>query len=158
MGLTTDVNLCVSVELTKDTNPNAVARVPFDFSYEKYIQTDQADKVWWDVRTLAASASEDIDLAGVLNDAFGVPITLVSLKTLGVVADPANEADLELGGGATFLGASSSMLIRPDGALVLSAPTIGYEVSPGSTDVIRVTNLSLTDAATYSIIVVGSST
>jgi hypothetical protein len=157
MGLTTDVNLCVSIELTKDSSASAVAKVPFDFAYEKYLQTDQADKVWWDVRTLAASASEDIDLVGVLNDAFGVQITLAQLKTLGVVADPANEADLELGGSASFLGAGATCLVRPDGAMVLSAPTVGYEVAPGATDVIRVTNLSLTEAATYSIVIVGSS-
>ena len=50
----------------------------------------QATMVWSDTRTLTASATEDLDLAGALVSAFGATLTFTALKALFVRAASGN--------------------------------------------------------------------
>src|SRR4051794_31990851 len=55
--------------------------------------TNMADKLFTDTRTLSASGTEDLDLAGVLTDAFGSTLALAKVKAVFVVADSGNTND-----------------------------------------------------------------
>src|SRR5437899_185982 len=61
----------------------------------------QADKIWHDNRTLTASSTEDLDLAGVLVDAFGATLTFARIKGLIVYASPANTNNVVVGNSAS---------------------------------------------------------
>lgn len=126
----------------------------------------QADKLFTDTRTLAASASEDLDLAGVLTDALGASLALVRVKALLVAAPAANTNDVLVGGApsnafASWVGAAGHQVrVRPGGFVLLSAgaaDATGYLVTAGTGDLLRVTNSAGTTPVTYDVIIFGTS-
>jgi len=85
------------------TGSNDLGNPRFLPSLDKVLQftsgtgANQADIVWTDERTLAASGSEDLDLAGALTDAFGATITAVELVAIIIVADAGNTNNVVVG-------------------------------------------------------------
>lgn len=128
------------------------------------VGANQADKIFADNRTIAASSNDDIDLAGVLVDALGSTITFARLRGLFVKASAANTNTLVMGGGAsnpitTILGGTTPTLtIRPGGWLGLMAPdATGYVVTATTADILRFTNGGAGSSVSYDLILVGAS-
>ena len=72
--------------------------------------TGKADLIYQDRRTLTASASENIDLAGILVGPLGDVLTFANVKVLRVVAAVGNVNDVVVGGAATTgLGAVDAL-------------------------------------------------
>jgi hypothetical protein len=126
----------------------------------------QADKVFHDTRTLAASATEDIDLAGALVDAFGTTLTFVRIKGLIIAAAAANTNNVIVGGASAtqFVswvgGATHTVTVRPGATFALmagSADATGYVTAAGSSDLLKIANSSSGTGVTYDIIVIGAS-
>lgn len=124
---------------------------------------NQANKLFTDQRTLAASGTEDLDLNGTLVDAFGNTFSPTKIKALVVVADAANVNDVVVGGAsanqaASFFGAAThSVKVKPGGMLVLVAPdATGYAITAGTADLLKIANSSSGSAVTYTIIVIGA--
>lgn len=125
----------------------------------------QADKVFHDRRTLAASATEDLDLAGVLLDAFGAAITFVRVKGLFITAAAANVNNVVVGAAAsnawsTLLNATGTLTLRPGGsfgAIAGAADGTAWAVTAGTGDLLKVANSGAGTSVTYDVIVVGSS-
>jgi hypothetical protein len=125
----------------------------------------KADRVWSDRRTLAASATEDLDLAGVLTDAFGSAITFARIKGLIVAAADANTNNVVVGAAAsapwiTLLGATHTLTLRP-GAFVAvgtgAADAIGYAVTATTADLLKIANSSSGTSVTYDVHIIGAS-
>lgn len=125
----------------------------------------QADKVFHDRRTLAASAAEDLDLAGVLLDAFGAAITFVRVKGLFITAAAANVNNVVVGADATapwatLLNATGTITLRPGAsfaAMAGAADGTAYAVTATTADMLQVANSAAGTSVTYDIIIVGSS-
>jgi len=123
----------------------------------------QADRMWSDERTLAASATENLDLAGVLSDIFGAAASFAKVKAIIVVAAAANAGDIVLGGAASngFVGpfgaAAHTVAVRPGGVVLLADAAGGWAVAAGTGDLLKVANGSGSAAGTYKIIVLGTS-
>jgi hypothetical protein len=122
----------------------------------------QATTAWHDQRTLSSSANEDLDLSGVLTDAFGDTITFTKIKAIVVSAASANAAAIEVGGAATnalvnFVGSATDKIkVRPGGLFVIaSEDATAYAVTAGTGDLLRITNTSGAASATYDIFVIG---
>lgn len=139
-------NLLASLALTDGTGAN------------------QADKIFTDTRTLAASANEDLDLAGSLADAYGTTFTLARLKALMIVADASNTNNVRLirpasNGVPLFLAASDGIDIRPGGVFLWAcSDATAVAITAGTGDLINIANSSGTTSVTYSIILIGAST
>lgn len=125
---------------------------------------DQADRGWSDQRTLAASASEDLDLAGSLTDPAGATITFARVKLILVEAAAANTNNVVVGGAASnaFVGpfgdATDTIAVRPGGFLLLVAKdATAYAVTAGSGDLLTVTNSAGSTSVTYNIAIIGAS-
>lgn len=124
-----------------------------------------ADKVWSDRRTLAASASEDLDLAGVLTDAFGATITLARVKALLIRAAAANSNSVVVGAAssnawASLLNSTGTLTLRPGTVLFLGAGSedaTTYAVTAGTGDLLKVANSGAGSSVTYEIVVIGAS-
>lgn len=114
-------------------------------------------------RTLAASATENLDLAGVLTDVFGATITDAKVKAIEVWADPGNTNDVVFGGAASnafvgpFGGTLPTMALQPGGRAVIVAPNAGWTVTAGTGDILKVTNGGAGTPVTYGIKVLGAS-
>lgn len=175
MALETRIELGVLATLTKAADLGGIPKDLLDFSKRIMLRTGtgagQADKLWYDERTLAASATEDLDFAGVLTDTFGVTFTLARVKALIIVAAPKdpsatqNTNNVVVGGAsatqwAALLGTTGTVTLRPGALLVAAAgeaDATGYAVAAGSTDLFKVANSAGSTSVTYQIIVIGAS-
>lgn len=129
----------------------------------------QADQCWFDERTVASGANDDLDLAGSLTSAFGSVLTIAKLVAIAVINAPrvgaANTTNLTIGGGTNpfvgFLGGTTPTIgpIRPGGFVILGCgDTVGGigSVVAGTGDILRIAN-SAGAAATYQIALIGRS-
>jgi hypothetical protein len=124
---------------------------------------NQASKLFTDRRTLAASGTEDIDLAGVLADPFGATVTFAKIRAMFIAADPANTNNVVVGGAASngFLGwvadATDKIVVGPGGLFVIAKPDLaGYSVTAGTGDLLHVANSGGVTGVTYDLVLVGS--
>lgn len=118
---------------------------------------NQADIFWGDTRTLAASATEDLDLSGVLADAFGAAIAAVDLVAIMVTALVGNTNNVILGDATQpvglFGGTNPTFSVKPGGVFLAVAPgLVGLAtIGAGATDDLKVTNSGGTTEVTYSV-------
>lgn len=118
---------------------------------------NQANILWADERTLAAEATEDIDLAGALTDAFGATITAASVVAILVIAAQGNTNNVIVANGThpfgLFGGTTPSFAVKPSGFFFAAAPGGGGlgTVTAGTGDDITITNSAAGSAVTYQI-------
>jgi len=124
----------------------------------------QADKVFVDTRTIAPSANDDLDLAGVLVDGLGVVITFARIKVILVIAADANTNNVVVGAAAAtvftgpFGGATMTAHARPGGILAFACKdATGWPVGAGATDLLRVANSAAGTSVDYTICLIGTS-
>lgn len=106
------------------------------------VGANQADKVYSEVgKSLAGNY--DLDLAGVLTDAFGVALTFARVKALVVIADPTNTGQIIIGNGANpffgmFGAAAHTCNVRAGGCAVFFAPdATAWPVTAATADILR---------------------
>lgn len=129
----------------------------------------QADILWIDERTVASATNDDLDLNGVLTNAFGAVINAVEIVAIFVINEPragtpVNTTNLTIGGATNpvtgFLGGTTPTIgpIRPGNFVMLGGPNVGgFGVVTASTgDILRIANSSGA-AATYQIAIVARS-
>jgi len=163
-----NTKLTVSLASTQ-TNPLDLATGQTPLSYIKSIAlssgtgTNQADRIWHDQRTLAASGSENLDLAGALTDSFGATITFARIKMVLVVASAANTNSVTVSREATngvplFLAASDGISVRPGGLFCWAAPdATAVAVTAGTGDLLAIANSGAGTSVTYDVVIIGSS-
>ena len=124
---------------------------------------NQADTVYSETRTLAASATFDLDLAGALLNPLGAAAIFVKVKAIAIKARAANTNNVVLGAAAAngFVGpfgaATHTVSIPPGGEVVIVAPIAGWTVTPATGDLLRTTKSGAGTAVTYDIVVIGTS-
>jgi hypothetical protein len=108
----------------------------------------KANIAFVDERTLATAATDSLDLAGVLADAFGATVAAVELVALMVVnkpraGTPLNTTDLTIGGGTNGVFATAMPFILKPGAVFLLAAgdAAGIKtVTPATADILTIVN------------------
>jgi len=138
------------------------AQLSPNFHFTDGTGANQAKILFADTRTLAASASESLDLAGVLTDAFGNVLTFDKIKAIIVTADATNTNSVLFGGAASaqaspwFGDVTDVVVVRPGGMMVLVAPdATGYDVTATTADIIKMANSGAGTGVTYSIVLIG---
>jgi hypothetical protein len=128
---------------------------------------NQADLVYAAERSVASATNDDIDVYGVLADAFGATLNIaeiVAIAIVNVAADGvANTTALTIGAGtnpfAGIWGTAGDQIVIPPGGMFLIAAGGAAGLGPaaaGSTDILRVANASGA-VAEYQIIIIGRS-
>lgn len=121
------------------------------------------DMVFTDTRTLTASSSEDLDLAGGVTDAFGATMTFAEVTTIILVPAATNTNDVVIGGAAStpfvgpFADATDKVKVQPGGLFVAHAPNAGWAVGAGTADLLKVANGGSGTPVTYDIYIFGRS-
>lgn len=163
--------LAVTVNATHSTALDlGSGSVPLALSYAVSLASGtaagQADRIFHDRRTIAASGNDDLDLAAGLNDAFGTSITFAKVKAIVVSAAAGNTNNVLVGGDATstFLtwvsAEPDSIILRPGTTFALvcgSADATGYAVTATTGDLLRITNAAAGTSVTYDIVIIGTS-
>jgi hypothetical protein len=123
----------------------------------------QANQVFVDTRTLTASSSENLDLAGALTNAFGSTITFTKIRALIIKADSGNTNDVVVGGhgsaavASIFADTSDKIKVRPGGLFVLTAPdATGMAVTATTADMLTVANSAGSTSVSYTVIIIGT--
>lgn len=165
MALTSRVSLELTALLTGAADfgaPSSAPRFARQIDFASGSGAGQADMMWTDRRTIAASGSEDLDLSGTLMDALGATVDLARVKVLYVAASASNTNDVVLGNAsatawAALLGATGTVTVKPGGVLLVAAPdATAYPVAAGSTDLLKVANSGAGTPVTYDIAVIGA--
>lgn len=154
-------NLTSGLDLSSASNPlNFLKNLNLATGTAK----DQADLIFHDQRTLAASATEDLDLAGSLLDVYGNTITFLKIKAMAFFGAAANTNDVEISQPAAngftnwCLAASDGIVVGPGGLFFLFRPDLaGYAVTGGTGDLLTITNGAGGSSVTYDVILIGTS-
>lgn len=121
----------------------------------------QADRVWSDRISIAASGNTTLDLTALANGPLGGTINMAKVKAIHIRAVAANANNVVVGAAAEdpFLGplggTAPTITIPPGGDLLLSAPAGGWSTS-GATD-LKLANSGSGTAAVFDITIVGTS-
>lgn len=131
------------------------------FNFTNGTGAGKIQAVYSDRRTLAASATDSLDLSDTLTDKFNTVIAFTSVKGIMLKADAANVDPLMIGGaGASgfnswLSGAGDAVKVMPGGCLVLIAPdATGYPVTAGSGDLLEVVNTGGSEM-NYELVIIG---
>lgn len=114
------------------------------------VAAGQANLAFVDERTVAGAATDSLDLAGVLTDAFGATIAAAEIVALMVInkpraGSPVNTTDLTIGGGTNGVFATAMpFVLKPGSVLLLAASdAAGVKgVTAGTADILTIVNSS----------------
>lgn len=122
-----------------------------------------ADLMFTDTRTVAASGTDPLDLAGSLTGPLGATLTFVELRLLMICASSANTNNVRLNRPASngvplFLAASDGIDIPPGGIFLWVGPADGkVTVTAATGDLINIDNASSGTSVTYDVVILGTS-
>ena len=123
---------------------------------------NKIEAIYHDQRTLSASATENLDLAGSLSDVFGNTITFTKIKYIYIFAAAANTNDVQFQCPASngfinwCMAASDGIQVQPGGIFLLVTPSSGgYAVTASTGDLITMTNSAGSTSDTYDVIIAG---
>jgi hypothetical protein len=159
----------VSVRLRSTLSGTAglgTASVPLDITdsvtYTNGTAANQADKVWSAQYAIVGSATQSIDMAGVLVDALGTALSFAKIKTIYVKhVSGLNTLRIErpAANGAVLFGAASGALavLTAGGRFLWDDPGAGFVVTAGTADLLSLVNTAATNTITVNIVLVGTS-
>lgn len=144
---------------------NPVQTVPFggEGSMTNGTTDRKADQLFSDVRTLAASTSEELDLAAALVDAFGATLTFVKIRGIYIVAAAANTGNIVVGGAASnafagpFADDTDKVELPAEAYVEWVNPKAGWAVTAGTGDLLKIENDDSGASASYTIQIIGTS-
>jgi hypothetical protein len=133
----------------------------YSMSFSNGTGASQMNMWWNDQRTLVASATEDLDLAGSLTTPFGTSITFTSLKGLFVYAASGNTNDVQVtrpgsNGVPWLMAAGDGIALKPGMWVAWFNPNAnGATVTAGTGDLITFTNSAGSTSVTYDVYLFG---
>jgi hypothetical protein len=123
----------------------------------------QCDTIFSSERVLAASASENLDLNGTMNDPLGQVVNFLHVKGIEIEADAGNTNNVIIGGTAAnafvgpFGGAANTWSLAP-GDRIVAYSAAGWPVTPATADLLKVANSAAGTSVKYRITIIGTST
>ncbi len=166
MSLTASIKAFVTAKLTRPQDQGTAAfplSLAFALNLADGVGANQADRIWADTRTLGASATEDLDLAGVLTDVYGQAFTLARLKALLITAPLANLNNINVSrpavnGVPIYLAAGDGEVLHPGGVILKVWPGLtAIPVTAATADLLTITNAAGVNSVTYNIALIGAS-
>lgn len=123
---------------------------------------NQADIIFANTYTIAASGTQTLDLNGVLLDAHGNTINMTLVKGIFVYAYAANTNNVLVGGAGanaffTWCDANTSKVtVRPGGFMLLGCQdATGYAVTAGTGDLLQLANSSSGTSVQCDVVIIG---
>lgn len=143
---------------TKVANINKV----YTQTYADGTGANQAERIFADTRTLAASTGEDIDLSGALTDILGDAVVFTAIKAIIIKAAAGNTNAVEVttpasNGFPRYLAAGDGESLSPgDVSSWFSGSAAGKAVTAGTGDLLHVANAAAGSSVDYDIIIIGN--
>lgn len=166
MALSANVKVSINATLTKtadfESASSAIAHA-LSLAFTDGVAAGNADRIFKDTRTLAASATEDLDLSSTLTNIYGEAVAFADVRAILITAAAANTNNVNVtrpaaNGLPLFLAASDGIAIRPGGAFLWVAPdATGIPVTAGTGDLLTITNSAGSTGVDYSVTIIGAS-
>ena len=166
MAQTTRIDFGIDAALTSALDLVTVAS-PIDISDRVDLVSGTgagaADMQWSDRRTLSASATEDLDLAGSLTGPLGSTLTFARIKAIYVKAAAGNTNSVQVtrpasNGAPLFMAAGDGISLAAGERFAWWSPTAAGKVVTAATgDLLTFTNSAGTTSVTYDIVIIGAS-
>jgi hypothetical protein len=161
--LLVDLKADMSSALFDLATPSATVRIAQQISLVSGTGLGAADRVWSDTITIAASATNSLDLSGSLSDVLGVALTFARIKMILVRAVVGNTNNVNVSRPATngvpwLTAVSSAVPVQPGGLFLWTAPTAaGVVVTAGTGDMIDFVNSAAGSSVTFDAVIIGAS-
>lgn len=145
------------------STPTSVLRLARQIAFSEGAGAGAANMIWHDQRTIAASATDSIDLAGSLAGPFGTTLTFARIKMLLVLAATGNTNNVNVvrdgsAGVPLFLATGDGIPVKPGGMFWWYDPSAaGVAVTATTADLINLVNSSSGTSVTADIVIVGAS-
>lgn len=145
------------------STPSSLLKMARQISFSEGAGAGAANMVWADRRTVAASATDAIDLAASLTGPFGTTLTFARIKMLMVLAAAGNTNNVNVvmpasNGVPLFLAAGDGVAVKPGGMFWWYDPSAaGVVVTPTSGDLLHLINSAAGTPVTYDIVIAGAS-
>jgi hypothetical protein len=154
-------NHSVGLDLAAYTGAHSVDKT---YTFTNGVGAGQADLVWSDTRTIAASATDSLDLAGSLT-LLGSTVTFLRIKSITVIAADGNTNNVLVTRPATngvpwLTAAGDQIIVRPGGYVSWGcgmADVTGIAVTASTGDLLDIVNSGAGTSVTYDITIVGCS-
>jgi hypothetical protein len=163
LSVRTLLQIVASLTSAQDlTTPSAPFSLGRQINFTDGAGVGQANQIWADKGTISASATNTLDLAGSLSDAFGVSLSFARIKLLYLAAAPGNVNSINLvrpasNGVPLLLAAGDGIPVVPGGAILWVAPTAaGVPVTAGTGDLIDLVNAGGGSSVAYDITIIGA--
>lgn len=163
-GVSADISVSIRAKLTGAADlGNPVAPVAIDKHVQVTSGTDalgKGDILWADTRTLAASGTENLDLAGVLAGLLGTTVAAAEITAVYIETAAANTNDVQFFGAASnpfngpLSGTTPKLTVGP-GDCALLTNRKGWTVTAATGDIILVTNAAAGTPVTYTLVLIG---
>jgi hypothetical protein len=163
LATTLDVNLAALAANALDLgNVQAPMAINKKLKMPTGVGTGQADTIFTDTRTVAASGTDALDLAGSLVGVFGTTLTFVKLKLILVRAAAANANNCRINrpasnGVPVFLAAGDGVDVLPGGIFLWVGPGAGVTVTAATGDILNIDNSGAGTTVTYDVVLIGTS-
>ncbi|AQZ67638.1 unnamed protein product [[Actinomadura] parvosata subsp. kistnae] len=145
------------------STPSSVIKLARQIAFSEGAGAGAANMIWSDRRTVAASATDAIDLAGSLTGPFGTTLTFARIKMLLVLAASGNTNNVNVvmpasNGAPLFLAAGDGIGVKPGGMFWWYDPSAaGVVVTGGTGDLLNLVNSGAGTSVTYDVVIVGAS-
>lgn len=123
---------------------------------------NQADIIFANTYTIAASGTQLLDLYGVLTDAHGNTINMTLVKGIFVYAYPGNTNNVLVGGAAsnafaTWCNANTDqVIVRPGGFMMLGSTDLtSYQVNSSTGHILQLANSSSGTSVQCDVVLIG---
>lgn len=166
MALTTDLQVKLTATETRALDL-VTANAPLSFLHRIELATgtaaDQADLVFQDTRTIAASSNENLDLQGSLTTPLGTAFTPAKVKLVCITASTGNTNNVVVtrpasNGVPLFAAASDAISVRPGGVFLWAcSDNTAVAVTADTGDLINVSNSGAGTTVTYNVLIIGTS-
>lgn len=141
------------------------ATLPFDVSAVLSLAdgagANQANVAYFKDINIAASGTDNVDLAGSATDRFGQTVNLTGVKAVLVTADATNTNDIIVGNGTNpFVGpfgaGTHTIAVKPGGAFLITNPSAaGFGVTGSTADILKLANSGSGTSVTGKLVVIG---
>lgn len=126
---------------------------------------DKAEVMFYDERTVAASATSTLDLAAGLTDAFGNTLTFTKLKFIMIENRSTTVGDIlrfqraAANGVVLFSALSDAITIPPGGFVAWSGPSLAaVTVTAATGDILEVVETGGANTVTFRVTIIGTDT
>lgn len=145
------------------STPTNLVKIAKQMSFAQGSGVGQADMIWSDKRTIAASGTDALDLAGSLSGPFGGTLTFARIKMVILTAAIGNTNNCNVvqpasNGTPLFLATGDGIAVKPGGTFLWFDPSAGGVVVTAATgDLLNIVNSGAGTGVTYDIHLIGAS-